>query len=141
MTASRTSFQAALLVLVIAPFMTFAACQSGRSGPGAFELAASDSATQSMERVFAAASTCWFKSNDRSFSAYRLAPEHNSFSGRPRILIVSRRAPETRPLAVIQAEGNPARVEIFGPLLDQPVGNRISRDITRWVASGTSCSA
>ncbi len=63
-----------------------------------------------MERVALGANSCWFKSGDAAFKNYRLAPELNSFSGRPRILIVPRKSPEARPLAVIQAEGQPARL-------------------------------
>ncbi len=41
-----------------------------------------------MERVALGANGCWFKAKDPAFADYRLAPELNSFSGRPRILIV-----------------------------------------------------
>ena len=41
----------------------------------------------------------------------------NSYSGRPRILVVPASNPGGRPLLVVHAEGNPAKVEVFGPLM------------------------
>ena len=65
-----------------------------------------------MERVALAANRCWFKSKDPAFAAYRLAPELNSFTGTPRILIVKRHSPESRPLLVVQAQGSPVKLEV-----------------------------
>ncbi|WP_018239853.1 hypothetical protein [Ensifer sp. BR816] len=113
-----------------------AGCQSDRPASPA----ASSAALPTMERVALGANGCWFKSGDPAFKAYRLAPELNSFSGRPRILLVPRKSPESRPLAVIQAEGHPARLQAFGPLLSEPVGTRITSDVRRWAAGGQGCS-
>jgi hypothetical protein len=112
-----------------------AACQSKPPAP-----AASTAALPTMERVALGANACWFKSGDAAFKAYRLAPELNSFSGRPRILLVPRKSPEARPLAVVQAEGHPARLQAFGPLLSEPVGTRITTDVRRWAAGGQGCN-
>ncbi|WP_275782811.1 hypothetical protein [Pararhizobium gei] len=112
-----------------------AGCQS-KSPPAPTQNTA---ALPTMERVALGANACWFKSGDPAFKAYRLAPELNSFSGRPRILIVKRNSPESRPLAVVQAEGHPARLQAFGPLLNEPVGARMAVDIKRWAAGGTGC--
>lgn len=117
-----------------------AACQSAAPGPGPLELAAEDAALPAMERIALAANRCWFKSGDRAFAAYRLAPELDSFSGRPRILLVARDRPEERPLGVISAEGDPARVEAFGPIMDRPVGIRVAADVRRWAAGDDGCS-
>lgn len=97
-------------------------------------------ALPTMERVALGANSCWFKSNDPAFKSYRLAPELNSFSGRPRILIVPRNSPEARPLLVVQAEGNPAKLAAFGPLLDGGLNSRISADVNRWATGSKSCS-
>ncbi|MCA1369854.1 hypothetical protein I6F15_20915 [Bradyrhizobium sp. BRP14] len=121
---------------VIASSTLITACQSGRPAAPT----ASSAALPTMERVALGASGCWFKSGDPAFKAYRLAPELNSFSGRPRILLVPRKSPEARPLAVIQAEGHPARLQAFGPLLSEPVGTRIATDVRRWAAGGQGCS-
>ena len=123
------------LACAAASLALVAACQSKPPAP-----AASTAALPTMERVALGASGCWFKSGDPAFKAYRLAPELNSFSGRPRILLVPRKSPEARPLAVIEAEGHPARLQAFGPLLREPVGTRIATDARRWAAGGQGCS-
>src|SRR5690606_19332243 len=96
-------------------------------------------ALPTMERVAINANTCWFKSNDETFRPYRLAPELNSFSGRPRILAVPRNNPEARPALVVQAQGSPARLDAFGPLMDGASGQRIGRDVQRWAGGETGC--
>jgi hypothetical protein len=97
-------------------------------------------ALSTMERVAVAANTCWFKSRDAAFAAYKLAPELNSFSGRPRILVVHEGSPESRPLLVVQAEGNPSKLDAFGPMMQSPLGPRIAQDVTRWASGSKSCS-
>ncbi|WEX75905.1 hypothetical protein PYH37_004158 [Sinorhizobium numidicum] len=124
------------LACATASLTLVAACQSNRPAAPA----ASSAALPTMERVALGANGCWFKSGDPAFKAYRLAPELNSFSGRPRILIVPRKSPEARPLAVIQAEGHPARLQAFGPLLSEPVGTRMAADVRRWAAGGQGCN-
>lgn len=96
-------------------------------------------ALSTMERVAVGANSCWFKSGDAAFTAYRLAPELTSFSGRPRILVVHKNTPEGRPLLVVQAEGNPARLQAFGPMMSEPVASRIAADVTRWSGGGKAC--
>ena len=113
--------------------LTLTSCQSDRSPPSSPDRAA----LPTMERVAVNANRCWFKSGDSTFQPYRLAPELNSFSGRPRILAVPRNSPESRPVLVVQAEGSPARLDAFGPLMDGASGDRIKRDVLKW-ASGTS---
>lgn len=110
------------------------ACQSGPAAP-----AAGTGALPTMERVAVGANACWFKSGDPAFKAYRLAPELNSFSGKPRILLVPRQSPESRPLLVVQAEGDPARLSAFGPLMDEAGASRISTDVKRWAGGGKGC--
>ena len=119
----------------LAGIAVIAGCQSA-SPPAP---AQSTTALATMERVALAANACWFKSGDAAFKPYRLAPELNSFSGRPRILIVKRNSPESRPLAVIQAEGHPARLQAFGPLFDEALGPRMTTDVKRFAAGNNSC--
>lgn len=116
-------------------------CQSSAPGPGNQTAKASDRALTAMERITRAASRCWFKSGDKRFRAYRLAPELNSFSGRPRVLLVPANRPEDRPLAVIEAEGDPATIQAYGPLMSDPVGNRMATDIKSWAGGSTACGA
>jgi len=113
--------------------LALTSCQSDRSPPSSPDRAA----LPTMERVAINANRCWFKSGDPMFQPYRLAPELNSFSGRPRILAVPSKSPESRPVLVVQAEGSPARLDAFGPLMDGASGDRIRRDVLKW-ASGTS---
>ena len=124
----------AKLLPPLAAALLTAACQSQTPAPSA-----NSAALPTMERIALAANACWFRSGDPAFRAYRLAPELNSFSGRPRILIVHRHSPEARPLFVVQAEGNPARLDAFGPLMGEPVGPRIVTDVKRWAAGGKGC--
>ena len=97
-------------------------------------------ALPTMERVALGANACWFKSGDPAFAAYKLAPELNSFSGRPRILVVHKGSPESRPLLVVQAEGSPSRLQAFGPMMQEPVAGRITTDVNRWSAGNKACS-
>jgi hypothetical protein len=129
---SSTPALAGLLLLSVA----LAGCQSGRApvatGPNR-------TALSTMERVAINANTCWFKSADPAFAAYRLAPELNSFSGRPRFLVVPRNSPESRPVLVVEAQGNPARLNAFGPMMGESTSARISHDVTRWANGAKGC--
>ena len=93
-----------------------------------------------MEKVALGANRCWFKSKDPMFAAYRLAPELNSFSGTPRILIVKKHAPEALPLLVVQASGSPVKLSAFGPLMkDASVSARVNKDVRHWSRGGQGC--
>ena len=116
-----------------------AACQSTPNGPGNFSLASSDAALPVMERIALTARECWFRSGDPQFAEFRMAPELVSFSGRPRILLVPRNNPNGLPLAVIEATGTNTTINVYGPALARPVGNRIRTDVARWSAGPTAC--
>lgn len=110
-------------------------------GPKPPSISATDhSALSTMERVMLSASTCWFKSSDPSFSGYQLSPELNSFTGRPRILVVDKKHPTGRPSLVVQAEGSPAQLQAFGPMMSGASGGRITGDVNRWAAGSKSCT-
>ncbi|MGV4795658.1 hypothetical protein [Rhizobium sp. F40D2] len=112
-----------------------AACQSTPAPTGP-----NRAALPTMERVALGANACWFKSGDPAFAAYKLAPELNSFSGRPRILLVHKGSPESRPLLVVQAEGSPSHVQAFGPMMSEPIAGRIAADVNRWSGGSKACS-
>ncbi|HLV82872.1 MAG TPA: hypothetical protein VKY62_03760, partial [Devosia sp.] len=97
-------------------------------------------ALRNMEQVAIAAHRCWFASKDAAFRDYSFANELNSFSGRPRFLLVPRGDYGGRPLLVVQAEGAAGTVTSFGPLMDGPSAARISADIRRWSAGATECA-
>lgn len=94
-----------------------------------------------MERVAVAAQRCWFGAGDPRFAGLTMSPELTSHSGKPRILAVPRGNIGGLPRLVVEASGNPARLNAFGPLMDGGTeANRISSDVTRWASGGTTCS-
>lgn len=129
---SRPALSMAMIAVIAAGL---SACQSGDKSASS----PSRAALPTMERVAVNANACWFKSGDQDFRPYRLAPELNSFSGRPRILAVPRNSPESRPALVVQAEGSPARLDAFGPMMDGPAAGRIRKDVIRWANGATGC--
>lgn len=92
-----------------------------------------------MELVAVGANRCWFKSGDPAFKSYALAPELTSFSGRPRILLVRKGSSDIRPLLVVQAEGKPARLDAFGPMMGEALAPRIRADVVRWAKGSKDC--
>ncbi|MBY3044672.1 hypothetical protein [Rhizobium leguminosarum] len=130
----RPRLSVAHVALLTAIATMVAACQTpAPTGPNR-------AALPTMERVALGANACWFKSGDPAFAAYKLAPELNSFSGRPRILLVHKGSPESRPLLVVQAEGSPSRLQAFGPMMQEPVAGRITTDVNRWSGGNKACS-
>ncbi|ACI55215.1 conserved hypothetical protein [Rhizobium leguminosarum bv. trifolii WSM2304] len=129
----RLSLANAALLAALAAMV--AACQSTPAPTGP-----NRAALPTMERVALGANACWFKSGDPAFAAYKLAPELNSFSGRPRILLVHKGSPESRPLLVVQAEGSPSHVQAFGPMMSDPLAGRIAADVNRWSGGSKACS-
>lgn len=123
------------LLLALLPLLAIAACQSKPKTPPA----QGQSALDVMEKVAVGANNCWIKSGDPAFKAYAMAPELNSFSGKPRILLVRKGSPDIRPLLVVQAEGRPARLEAFGPMMSEPVAGRITADVRRWSSGSKGC--
>lgn len=112
-----------------------AACTTSRTTPSM-----ETGALPVMERVMLGANRCWFKSNDPMFVSYKMAPELDSYSGTPRILLVKKHSPESRPLLVVQAEGSPARIDAFGPLMNDPaMSDRVHKDVNGWVRGGQGC--
>jgi hypothetical protein len=126
------------IALVALPALAlFAACTPKPTPPTPTSV--SKAALATMERIAVGANSCWFKSNDKDFRGYAFAPELNSFSGLPRMLVVPARNLAGRPLLVVQAEGNPARIEAFGPMMQQGHSSRISADINRWASGQKGC--
>lgn len=124
----------ALCILAL-PMLALVSCQSEpKTPPGQGQ-----SALDVMERVAVGANNCWIKSGDPAFKAYAMAPELNSFSGKPRILLVRKGSSDIRPLLVVQAEGKPARLDAFGPMMSEPVAARIAADVRRWSGGAKGC--
>ncbi|TPW26797.1 hypothetical protein [Pararhizobium mangrovi] len=133
----------ALITLGFAAAAALAGCQTRTDDTMAGELrfAANDGAIPALERIMQQASVCWFKQNASGFANYRIAPEINAISGPPRILLVPASNPAGRPKAVIEAQGNPATIDVYGPLMTTGVADRIAADTQRWAAGGTGCGA
>ena len=94
-----------------------------------------------MEQVAISAHKCWIASKDPAFKQYQMANELNSFSGTPRFLLVPAKHYGGKPLLVVQAQGNSSRVDVFGPLMNDPLGARIGSDIARWQTGNPACNA
>lgn len=121
------------------------ACQSNASR--VLSLKSEARPTDIIVGIAKTAQSCWFASGDPAFAAYRLADEVNSYSGRPRLLLVPRNDPSALPALVIQAEtkgstasGTFSDVQAYGPLLSSPQASRITADVRRWTTGGTSCA-
>ncbi len=126
----------AVLALVA---LALPACQS-KSGHSPAPSGKSAS-LKAMEQVAIAAHKCWIASKDPAFRPYQMANELNNFGGTPRFLLVPAKHYGGKPLLVVQATGNSSRVEVFGPLMAEPLGARIGADIARWQAGGSDCGA
>lgn len=123
-----------LLLASIAGLATLAAC-----APKPPAAPMGRSADEVMYRVMKGASSCWFKSADPEFKAYQMDAELTSYSGQPRILLVHKGSRDIRPLLVVMASGNPAKMQMFGPVMSEPLANRVSIDVKRWANGNPSC--
>ncbi len=117
------------------------ACQSG--GPGdALTRTLGTAPLPLIASIGKTIQRCWFKSGNQVFSKFRMANESNSFSGRPRLLLVPRNQPGGLPSLVIQAEkqDGKSKLQVFGPLLSSNSGQQITTDLKIWATGSTSCS-
>ncbi len=126
-------------VAVLTMLALSAGCQSQSSQPTAPGTGKS-AALRNMEQVAIAAHRCWFASGDPTFRDYSFANELNSFSGRPRFLLVPKGNFGGKPLLVVQAEGSAGAVTTFGPLLEKADGQRIAGDVRRWSGGDSACA-
>ena len=121
---------------------TLPACQSG--GPG--DAISMTLATPPLTLIASIGKTiqhCWYKHGTNNFSKYRLANESNSYSGRPRLLLVPKHNPRGLPALVIQAEktGAKSTLQAYGPLLSSNLGKQISSDLKKWATGSTTCQS
>ncbi|TPL72354.1 hypothetical protein [Mesorhizobium sp. B2-3-15] len=127
------------IALIAVSGFALASCQSSpKSTPVP---SGKSAALLSMEQVAISAHKCWIASKDPAFRQYQMANELNSFSGTPRFLLVPAKHYGGKPLLVVQAQGNSSRVDVFGPLMKDPLGARISSDVARWQAGNPACAA
>lgn len=118
-----------------------AACQSKSYNTASGGSGGKSASLRSMEQVAIAAHKCWIASKDPAFRNYQMANELNNFGGTPRFLLVPAKHYGGKPLLVVQATGNSSRVEVFGPLMSEPLGARIGADVARWQTGNADCGA
>ncbi len=127
------------LVMTVALASSLVACTQGKN----VNLTSSARQTPQalMVSVAKQAQACWFKGNDPALRPYKLASEVNSFSGKPRILIVPRNNPAGLPKLVAQAERQSGRTSFttFGPLLDTKDGPRLKANLNAWARGSSAC--
>lgn len=92
-------------------------------------------------RVTENMAACWFGGSRPAFAEYSYAPELNSYSNRPRVLVVEKSDPGGLPKLVIEASKaeDGTSVKLFGPLMASAEAPAISRDVARWVDGATGC--
>ena len=118
--------------------LALAGCQSGGHGTATGENSA---AITLLQRVNTNAHTCWLRSKDKEFQGYSVIPELDTQAGKPRILVVDKKAAQGLPKLVIEADGKPVKAAAYGPLLNEPAGGRIGADLKRWTGGSNSCTA
>jgi hypothetical protein len=122
---------------VAACLVALAACQSSQPDTGGENAAA----VKLLQHVNESAHTCWIRSKDKDFAGYTVIPELDTQVGKPRILVVAKKAAHGLPKLVIEAGGTPVRANAYGPLLSGPAGSRISSDLKRWIGGASGCTA
>lgn len=130
----RSALQVFAVVALSAAALS--SCQSASSSSAA---SVGTAALPVMERITTGANACWFRTKDPAFAEYKMAPELNSFSGKPRLLLVAKHSPESRPALVIMAEGDPARLQAFGPLMTSAMHAKITAGVNHWARGNSGC--
>ena len=132
-------FLIALAFVVLAPILfALTACQKLEPLP-ALKIRDNSAAIAVLQKVNASAQNCW--TNEKEFRAYRVIPELDTRTGKPRILIVEAKAAQGLPKLVIEADGRPAKIETYGPLAQGPLARRIKTDVSRWAGGNAACKA
>lgn len=124
---------------LLACLLALAACQTEKP-PANPQGSGKSASLRVMEQVAIAAHKCWIASKDTAFRNYSMANELNNFGGTPRFLLVPKNNYGGKPLLVVQARGQSSEVEVFGPMLNDPVGSRINSDIARWKSGNGACA-
>jgi len=89
-----------------------------------------------LQRINTQAHRCWLP--DPEFKSYGIVPELNT-TGTPRLLVIPRGKPQSLPQLVVTTVG--ASPQVYGPLAASPLAPRIEKDVSRWAAGATTCTA
>jgi hypothetical protein len=135
-----TSRFAVACALLAASGLALSACQS-KSYNDTASGGGKSASLRAMEQVAIAAHKCWIASKDPAFKDVQMANELNNFGGTPRFLLVPAKHYGGKPLLVVQATGGSSRVDVYGPLMDGPLRERIGADVARWQTGGSDCGA
>jgi hypothetical protein len=128
--------------LLTAAGLAWLAVLVGCQSEGRGTIAADNSAAVALlQRINTNAHTCWVRSKDKDFQGYNVIPELDTQAGKPRILVVERKAAQGLPKLVIEADGKPVKAAAYGPLLNETAGSRIAADLKRWTGGSNSCAA
>ena len=127
------------LAALSAASLALASCQTKDEKPTAKR--DNSAAIAVLQRVNTGAQTCWVKSKDKAFRAYKVIPELDTRAGKPRILILKAKSAQGLPQYVIEADGTPARLSTYGPLSSDPLSARMNEDIARWRTGNKKCTA
>lgn len=121
------------------PVLTIAAALSLQAAGAAAEIMDRSTPVRLLQGINERMQTCWVKSKDSAFRAYKVIPELDTRHGKPRILIVRAKASQGLPQLVIEASGKPARLSSYGPLASDPLAVRMDADVRRWLAGDSGC--
>ncbi|MCP1199452.1 hypothetical protein [Notoacmeibacter sp. MSK16QG-6] len=97
----------------------------------------SGSSIPTLQRINDTAQRCWMKSGDEAFRPYRIVPELDTRTGKPRILML--RAGRTAGLPELVIELSGSQIDAYGPIQNTALAGRINRDIVRWGNGDASC--
>ena len=127
----------------LAATLMLSACQTREAPADYLEYSSARDAGTTASHLADNVRACWFAgARAASFTGYSYAPELNSYSGRPRVLIVPKQDPGGLPKLVIEASKNESgsAVRLFGPLLAGPQAELIRRDVAHWTRGGSGCA-
>lgn len=128
-------------VTLLAAFLFLTACQSTPPARDYAEFRSTRDPVTVATSISEQMRACWFGGVRPGFADYSYAPELNSFSGRPRVLVVQKSDPTGLPKLVVEASeaGRGSEIKLFGPLMASAEAPAISRDIGRWAGGTTGC--
>ncbi len=129
------------LTSILTSGLLLSACTQSKAPVQAVSKPVQEKPQTMMVRVAKQVQACWFKKKDPALKGYKMASEVNSYSGKPRILIVPRNNPTGLPKLVAQAERKGGRNSFssFGPLLNTKHGPRLAASLDAWARGSKTC--
>ena len=121
--------------------LALAACRSAPPTADYTSYRSAQDPVTTISRIADGMRDCWFGDRDPAFAEYIYAPELNSFSGKPRVLVVAKSDPGGLPKLVVEAQKaeSGTEVRLFGPLLATGAAPMIRQDVGRWAGGAATC--